>query len=198
MVPTTHDFFPKHLDEYIIPFLRGWLEAGNELLITTKPRYEVIKRICEEFEKYKDKFVFRFTIGSIDDDFLRFWDNKAPGIIQRVTSLQYAFKHGFNTSISCEPYFDYELMRLIKLVSKYATDTIWIGKMNQIDHRVDMTNWTSKDYSFLEVRNIVQSDDYIKNKIYPLLKDNPKIRWKDSIKKVLGIERCKERLDKDG
>jgi hypothetical protein len=43
--------------------------------------------------------MFRFTIGSADNQTLKFWDQYAPSFDERMESLIYAHKAGFQTSI---------------------------------------------------------------------------------------------------
>jgi len=86
MYPSSHDIRPEHLSENM-EFLRHILEAGNEVLIVSKPHLVCIKAICKEFEKYKEKILFRFTIGSADDAVLKFWEPNAPGFMERLACL---------------------------------------------------------------------------------------------------------------
>src|SRR5664280_2327835 len=89
MYPSAHDIRPEHLKENM-EFLKHILEAGNEVLIVSKPHLECIKAICKEFEAYKDKILFRFTIGSADDNVLKFWEPGAPGFKERLECLKWA------------------------------------------------------------------------------------------------------------
>ena len=96
-----------------------------------------------------------------------------------------AFRMGYQTSVSIEPMLDSSHIEvLVGLLEPYVTDTIWIGKMNQISRRVPVENETDR----LMVRAIIQgqSDRRI-SEIYQVLKDNPKVRWKESFKKILGF-----------
>jgi DNA repair photolyase len=185
MFPTMHDIFPEGID-ITIAFLRPWLEAGNKILLVTKPHFEVVTALCKEFASCKKQITWRFTIGSMDDEALKFWEPGAPTLCDRLNSLEFAYKSGFKTSVSCEPYLDDSIIDLVKNVNPFVTDTIWIGKMNNIKRRVDMSTWAPNDFMFLrELRNC-QTDDFIRN-LYNELKDSPKIRWKDSIRQVLGL-----------
>jgi hypothetical protein len=66
------------------------LEAGNEVLIVSKPHLDCIRAICDEFESFRNildvfegyhryRMVFRFTIGACDDRILSLWE--APVIM---------------------------------------------------------------------------------------------------------------------
>jgi len=185
MFPTRHDMLPEHIEE-TLDFLGRWLAVGNEILITSKPHFEVIRAICSELNEYKDKIVFRFTIGSLDGDILKFWEPYAPSYSERMQSLKYAHDLGFETSVSCEPYFDKTIKLLVDTFMPYVTDTVWIGKMNAINSRVDTERWSEEDFKKLEIVKEIQTDDAIQS-LYDFYKINPKVKWKDSIKKVIGL-----------
>ena len=185
LFPSMHDIFPEHLD-VTITYLKKWLDAGNSILIVSKPHLECIMRLCDELEPYKEQLTFRFTIGSMNDDVLRFWEPNAPPFSERMQSLKYAYKKSYKTSVSSEPYLDSKIGMLVDAVTSYVNDTIWIGLMNRIEQRLDTTGWTEKDFKYLEdVRNC-QTKDFVE-RLYDELRGNKKIRWKDSIKSVLGL-----------
>lgn len=186
MFPSTHDITPKYLD-LAIHYLDRLLQNGNSVLIVTKPSFECIKSICDAFTEYKDRILFRFTIGSVDSKTLKFWEPNAPEYSERKRSLIYAFSAGFKTSISCEPMLDNNIRAVIMDLSEYVTDAIWLGKMNFVQRRLKTNGHQDKES--IEAANQVllwQSDDAIKT-LYEQFKDNPKIKWKESIKKVVGI-----------
>jgi hypothetical protein len=185
MFPTTHDLFPEYIEE-IIKYLEGWLKCNNEILIVSKPHIECITAICDKLASFKGKIVFRFTIGSSSDKILKFWEPNAPSFQERFNSLMYAFEHGFKTSVSCEPFLDGDIVALVKNLLPYITDTIWVGKMNHIRERVNTRGWTENDWKFLKIVEDSQTDDNIR-KIYEQLKNEPKVRWKDSIKLVMSL-----------
>lgn len=184
MFPTAHDLFPDHLPA-IEKNLRGWLDKGNSILIVTKPRQDVIEHLVDILDP-SDPVVFRFTIGSMDDEILRFWEPGAPSFSERFTCLRLANSEGFITSVSSEPFLDGDVVRMAKLLLPYVSDSMWIGKMNRIRERVDVTGWSEQDLRFLSAVEIVQRDEAILE-IYESLKDEPKIRWKDSVKTLLGL-----------
>ena len=190
MFPTTHDIFPENL-EPCIKLLNNFLSVGNNMLIVSKPRLECIKKICEKFQDHKKQILFRFTIGAIDNSILKYWEPNAPTFGERFDCLQYTFNNGFDTSISCEPMLDSEgIIQLFDVLEPYVTDGIWIGKMNKIDKRVESK---SSDLDKKMIHNILkgQTDNRILE-IYNILKDDPKIRWKESFKSVLGLELAEE------
>jgi DNA repair photolyase len=185
MFPTTHDLLPEHKG-LIRDYLERWLEAGNEFLIVTKPHMEVVDYLCRQLSLYRDQITLRFTIGSLSDATLGFWEPGAPMLYERVASLTIAHLKGYRTSVSCEPYLDETINRLVEMVLPLATDSVWVGKMNGIASRVDTTGWTLSDRKFLDHLEVFQADAAVKT-IYKVFKYNPKVRWKDSIKRILGL-----------
>jgi uncharacterized Fe-S cluster-containing radical SAM superfamily protein len=185
MFPTTHDITPENVEE-CLKVLKSMLVAGNEVLIVSKPHFPCIRHLCDELERYQNQILFRFTIGSANSDVLKFWEPNAPRFGERLASLEHAFRRGYRTSVSCEPYLDHSVTAVIGYVTPCVTDSIWVGKMNRIDQRVDTTGWKEEEFAFLKAVKTAQTDSAV-IKLAAALKDNPKIKWKESIKKVLGI-----------
>ena len=190
MFPSSHDITPNNINEAMI-VLKKILEADNEVLIVSKPHYDCIKRICDTFTDYKDKILFRFTMGSYDNDVLKFWEPNAPELDERMKSLKYAFNSGYNTSVSCEPMMDNKVDKVIDAVKPYVTETIWLGKVKSLWPRLkrntDMNDELMKRAKQLEQW---QSDANIKL-LYDKYKNDTMIRWKESIEKVVGIAKKK-------
>jgi len=187
MFPSSHDITPINLESTII-FLNNLLRPGNDVLVVTKPHFEVIEKICTTFSNYKDKILFRFTIGSIDSKTLKFWEPNAPDFAERKKCLVYAFENGFSTSISCEPMLDDKAEELVMDLQNYVTDSIWIGKANFLIRRLKMNGLT--DAKTIKKANeliAMQSDSKIKQ-LYENLSANTKVKWKESIKKVVQLE----------
>ena len=182
MFPSTHDIFPEHL-ESVLNVLGKILRAGNRLLIVSKPHLECIEAICSRFENYRTQMLFRFTIGAMDNDILRYWEPGAPSFEERLASLQHAFAQGFQTSVSCEPLLDSENIRsLYDALAPYVTDTIWIGKLNGIGYRVEPGT------DPMEIQRVKEGQtDRKVRQVYDSLRDEAKIRWKESYKTVLGL-----------
>lgn len=184
MSPTTHDITPRNLSEYLC-VLRKLLDAGNQVLIVSKPHLECIKIICEAYREYQKQILFRFTIGSPRDDVLKFWEPGAPSFGERMKCLREAYSAGFATSISCEPFLDNHVVDLYHACAPFLTDSFWVGKMNKIKHRVDFSKISEADHSkfvapllgLYETRNICE--------LYQQLKDEPFIQWKDSVREVI-------------
>jgi len=185
MVPSSHDITPKHLQENLI-FIGNILAAGNKVLIVSKPHLECVKAMCNAFIPFKENILFRFTIGSVDSNILKYWEPNAPDFDERLESLKYAFNAGYQTSVSSEPMLDDKIDQVIDKVSPYITETIWLGKPNQLIGRLSTNGFKNDQQVISQARKLMGlfSDEYILT-LYGRYKDNPKIMWKNSIKKVL-------------
>jgi len=117
---------------------------------------------------------------------LNFWEPNAPDFEERLESLKYAFNAGYQTSISCEPMLDDKIDQVITQVSPYVTETIWLGKPNKLNERLSMNGFKNDQLTMGEAQRLklLFSDEYILE-LYDRHKNNPKIMWKDSIKKVV-------------
>jgi DNA repair photolyase len=185
MFPTTHDITPAVLS-VCLEQIRNILSAGHEILIVSKPHVECIAAICERFEGYKEKILFRFTIGSASIETLKLWEPGAPSFEERLEALRLAHRLGFKTSVSCEPMLDNNIEAVVSAVEPYITDAVWLGKMNQVKARLTINKAPADVVQAAEALAKEQSDENIRD-LYQRLKDNPKIKWKDSIKAVVGI-----------
>lgn len=186
MLASSHDITPQHLPE-AIQFLKNILSPGNQVLIVSKPHLECIKAICDEFVNYKDKILFRFTVGSSDNATLKFWEPGAPSFEERVASLKYAFEKGFDTSISCEPMLDNNIGDVINTVRPFVTHSIWLGKMSKMKQRLEMNTPITNELK--EKANQLyawQSDNEIKA-LFEIYKNDSLIRWKGEIKTIVGL-----------
>jgi DNA repair photolyase len=192
MYPTMHDIVPGPYLEGSVVVLRSMLEAGNEVLVVSKPHLKCIVRICEELREFKNRVMFRFTIGSSDDIDLAFWEPGAPSFEERIAALKHANEKVFRTSVSMEPLLCGigVAIDLVARLSGMVSDTIWLGLMNKARER---TAWIKEDdprRPELERRlNWIEQVSHPENvrRLYGSLKDNPKIRWKDSIKAILNL-----------
>lgn len=200
MFPTTHDLVPEILPE-ALKGIELLVKAGNTVLLVSKPHLEVVKAICKAFSDTREYAThgpmhlrWRFTIGSLDDTILSYWEPGAPNFAERFASLKYAFTAGYSTSVSVEPMLDGQnVIELFRRLEPFTSDTFWIGKMNNI-RRKDGTLWrVEPGTAEEEVARIEagQTDERIRE-IYEALRNEPKIRWKESFKTVLGLELATE------
>ena len=193
MYPTRHDLFPEHI-EHIKNTLSPWLKLGNKFLIVSKPRMDVIVPLCkwlkEEYLGVNEKFgfpmveqiEFRFTVGTMDDKIQRFWEPNAPEPIERERCIRRAVAHGFKVSVSEEPFLDENVYGLTDHMLEICNGDVWIGKMNSMEKRVDK-KYHNHEY-FKRLSGMLYSDEFIMA-VVDAFKDNPRVRWKDSIKEVI-------------
>jgi len=135
-----------------------------------------------------NQILFRFTIGSANNETLRFWEPDAPLYERRIESLKYAFNEGFETSISCEPMLDNQISVVIEEVMPYVTNSIWVGKMNFLLRRLKVNGFSDKETLAKATQLLEWQRDSEILKLYNRFKDHPKIKWKESIKKVVDLD----------
>ncbi len=164
------------------------LRSGNRLLIVSKPRLDCITRLCEELLAYRDTILLRFTIGTVDPAIAAFWEPGAPAPAERVQALRLAFERNYRTSVSAEPLLGglETALQLLPVVRPYVTDSIWIGKMNKIRTRVEL----SDPDVLRHARRIehAQRDEEVMALVQALEHD-PLVRWKDSFQEVIARTR---------
>jgi len=188
LFPSNHDITPDNFG-YAIHTISLLLEGGHRLLLATKPHLCVIQEIESIFSDKKDQILFRFSIGSSDSTTLKFWEPYAPTFEERLSALQFAFYSGYQTSVSCEPILDTNTEQLIDELLPYVTDTLWVGLPYRFKRILQLNG--ADDPETLERADkliLSQSDDFVR-KLYSKYHENPKIKWKDSILKIIGIER---------
>jgi DNA repair photolyase len=185
MFPSSHDITPKYLMESI-SIIEKLLSSGNRVLIVTKPHLKCVTKICKSFENEKNNILFRFTIGSSNSKTLKFWEPGAPSFEARFRSLKFAYESGFKTSVSCEPMLDFNIEKLVNKILPYITETIWVGNINFLLKRLK-TNGIDDPETIHKANELVQWQSNKDNilKIYNQYKTNKKIKWKDSIQRIL-------------
>jgi len=190
MFPSSHDIRPNHLTQ-ALQVLEHILISGNEVLVTSKPNLECIKKICESFTEYREKILFMFTIGSTDSQVLKFWETNAPSFEERFECLKMAYNMGYQTSVSAEPLLDKNVDFLIDTLSPLITDAIWIGKVERLMHRLSSNKYD--DLLTLQKANELmtwQNDPQFIQHLFHTYKDNPMIRWKTSyLEELSKVER---------
>lgn len=186
MYPSSHDITEQHLESHI-QVLKQLLDAGNSLLIVSKPRLSVIKALCSELVKYKSQILFRFTIGSTDSKVLKLYEPGASSFEERVECLRYAYQSGYKTSVSAEPMLDLNPLMIYTATNEYITDSIWYGKVNRVNSILAI-NEPGKIEIRERMNELLKSQDisFISG-LYDKFKDNSNVHWKDSIKSILGL-----------
>ena len=184
MFPSSHDITPNNLDA-CLTVLEKLLSAGNKVLVVSKPHLECIEKICDAFMSYRGQILFRFTIGACDDTILSYWEPNAPAYDERRNCLVYAYMTGFQTSVSVEPMLDSaNIDLLINDLMPHVSDSIWIGTMNHTGRFGKHANPILQQA--IKTIQMGQSDSNIKA-IYQRHKNNPMIKWKAEIKKIVWI-----------
>lgn len=186
MFPSSHDIVPEFLPQAVLTI--GNLLKKFEVLVVSKPHLSVIERLCQEFSEQKERLLFRFTIGSIDQQLLSFWEPHAPQASERIKALRHAKEQGFRTSVSIEPMIgDVDsTLQLVSAVEPFVTETIWIGKMNRIPQRLN-SHVSGFDEACQRVRS--QQSDVEILRLVNGLQNHPKVRWKDSIREVIATSK---------
>ena len=188
MFPSSHDIVDMSpFKEVCMVVLGKKLDSGNRVLVTTKPRISVTKEIDRRYYIFRARMQFRFTISSVNDETLAFWEPNAPKFGERLESLKYAFRRGYRTSVSIEPFLDYEPLELIRRVYPFVTESIWIGRMNYI--RRKGLSRTEKQYHE-EIRENYETRHLAE--IFRELRVYPLVRFKDSIRIQLGSGNSRE------
>ena len=184
MFPSSHDITPNNLVG-CLSALRCLIIVGNRMLVVSKPHLDCIKRFCKMFRPYRRRILLRFSIGACDDRILSYREPGAPSYAERKACLQYAYFSDFRTSVSVEPMLDSaNIDLLVEDLSPYVTHSIWLGTMNHIGRfgkgaDMDLTQ---------AINRIKQGQlDVMIRQIYQRHKNNPMIRWKKEIKKIVGI-----------
>lgn len=205
MFPTSHDITDGNI-RYCLETLGGLLRVGNKVLVVSKPRLQIVKALCDTLANmadwahmdWKKQVLFRFTIGSMDPETLGFWEPGAPTFAERLCALMWVFENGWQTSVSMEPMLDDNLddvIRLVRTVAPYVTDAVWIGKANNLRQRCSMNaggNLDSRTDMMVLQLEAAWTDARIKDLYYRNINCDPelrpKVKWKESIKKVIGLE----------
>ena len=152
-----------------------------------------VKGLCSDLKAYQSQMTFRFTIGSADDKVLGWWEPGASKFKERLASLKHAHGKGFATSVSCEPMLDLNIGAVVDVVRPFVTDSIWLGRANRLMSTLSLNCPCDHQASWYGKKLLAgQSDDYLRS-LYKRFKDDPLIRFKDSIKKVVGVARPTEK-----
>lgn len=189
MFPSAHDIFDiSPFKEACFIVLMKLLKSENDVLITTKPRLALIEEISSEFSQYREQIQFRFTITSINDELLQFWEPNAPKFNERLACLKLAFTKEFRTSVSIEPFLDYDPSELVEIITPFITESIWLGRMNHISRMKPSAN--EKTY-FDQIHKNYKTHHLLE--LVNKLKAHPKIRLKDSIRLQLDTDTHRKR-----
>lgn len=186
MFPSTHDITTDNL-EACIETLGNILQAGNRVLVVSKPSLACIRTICQRIAPYRDHVTFRFTIGSMDDSVMRLLEPNAPLSQERIASLKHAYELGFSTSVSSEPLLGgiETALAIYTAVEPYVTDSIWIGKINRAPAQgypqevLDTLSWVRQEQTDSKIRIM-----------HEMMKGFDKVQWKDSVDAVISKKKA--------
>ena len=189
MFPSTHDITGFNVDA-CAAVLEAILAAGNRVLIVSKPHLDCVKILCARLPQYRDRILFRFTIGSANDNTLVYWEPGAPAFAERLAALRHAREQGYETSVSCEPMLDADIDAVIAAVRPYASHSIWLGTANRLVQTLTM-NCPRDDGAIDMARKLngVWTDEAVRA-LYERYKNDPLIRWKDSVKTIVGLPKA--------
>lgn len=186
--PTTHDITPEFLED-CITVVRNLLTGGNRVIVCSKPRFDCINRLCQEFADDRSHIEFRFTIGAMDDSILGYWEPGASSFKERLASLRHVFRLGFNTSVNVEPMLDTpNVSAMFRRLAPYVNVFINIGIMEKISRNVQPRT----EEETAAVRRI--EENQVVNRIHAIygdLKDEALVRWSPEIRKILGLKKAK-------
>jgi len=189
--PGTHDISLDLLGPSIV-LLEHLLANDNQVLLVTKPRLACVQAICDRFadHPYQRNIAWRFTITSNLDYDLSYWEPNAPPFIERLSALCYAAAAGYRVSVNTEPLtcnrqvagiLAEQMLHHLSGLPSWAT--IWLGRMNQPERRVvrDTENRLPALMAEWDIDGV--------RWLYDRFRDEPRVRWKNSFKDVLGLPR---------
>jgi DNA repair photolyase len=189
MFPAAHDIVPENL-EACCSVLSNLLAAGNRVLVVSKPQKACIEELCRRLAYARDRILFRFTITARDKALLNFWEPYAPAYEERLLCLAMARDRGFSTSVSVEPILDsIDVVAMVHELLPLISHSIWLGKMNKVAERVAVES--PQVAEMVAAVEAGQADEEI-FRLYEELSHLPKVRWKESIKAVVGLPLAEE------
>ena len=182
MYPTHHDITRKYINSHV-KAVRGLLAAGNDLLICSKASLYCIEKIAKACADYQGRVTFMVTITTLDEAQSVFWEPNAPLPCERIAALKYLYQEGFNTSVLIEPLLQgpSSAKAIYDAVTPYVSDYIWIGTMNSVDTRVDVS--TPENAKAVEAIKRYNSIDNLRF-LYESMRNLPKIKFKSSITRI--------------
>jgi len=200
MFQSTSDIFNENI-EPALRILKQILLKHQTVLITTKPRLNIIQRLCAELHEYKDLIAFRFTIGSIDSQWIKVWERNASSFEERLSAMEFAYTHDFRTTVSAEPLLDADPSLLIAKLQPFLSPldrtldlgTIWLGLMK--------TKYIPKknivQYGLTKAIQQIKAQQTFPKVFqwYSRYFDVPFIRMKESVKKLMIKNNIKVKVD---
>lgn len=184
MFPSTHDITGHNIDA-CEEALAELCEAGNEVLIVTKPRPACVERLAGSLRRWRSRILWRLTITCCNDTLRQVWEPTAPSVSDRMESLRLLRLAGCRTSVSAEPLLQPDRAAdLVGMVAPYVSESIWIGRANRLAERTRWC-WPRGHVALAELERQQSAERMLA--IYEELKDHSLVRWKESYKRVCGL-----------
>lgn len=179
--PTNHDVTLKYLDRHC-KAIQEILEAGNDLVINTKPRLRCMEAVAKVCADHKVNVIFNLSITSLDETQSIFWEKNAPLPTERIAAMKFLSERGFRIGVSVEPLLQGSgsAMEIYNAVFPYVTESICFGTMSMVAERVDTTS-----PGYIEALTNIkryQSEDNLRF-LYNSMKNLPKVTFKNTISK---------------
>lgn len=185
MFPAHHDITALNV-RFCAAVVKDLVAAGHTVLVVSKPYPACIDFMCRYLDVERARVEFRFTIGSVHRENLHYWEPSAPTLGDRLESLCLARLCGFPTSVSIEPMLDTMPERVVALVRPHVSEAIWIGLPNFMAQRLAI-NGEPENVRQMGQELMESFTDPVVRRIYANLQGDPLIRWKESMKKRLGL-----------
>ena len=194
MFPTKHDF-NCHNWQDAAKCIKHMINSGNRVLMVTKGGKwadSVITWLVEnDYLRNPTEFELRVTITGFFAT-CKFWEPGASRT-ERLDTLHEANDRSIRTSVSCEPLLEAETIcdrhDIIRLSLHSCTGDVWVGKLRNLNQRVDLSKVTNGQHArYIAPLIEMQTDENIL-RLVDAFKNEPRVKWKDSIREV--IERNK-------
>jgi DNA repair photolyase len=189
LFPFTHDITEINVND-CIDFVKMQIASETNVIIVTKARRSVTTKMCEALKEHRDQVMFRFTIGSMSNDTLIFWEPGAPSFEERIESIEIASEMGFDVSAGLTPYLDInedDTVRLIEYLNGMdeINRHVWISKMNNpmpalsCAGRIDETTMsTARELAASQTREHILS-------LHDRVKHLPKVRYISNVSSII-------------
>jgi len=132
-VPSSHDITSCKMAMKLVKPIREILERDGIVVVHSKMSLSVAKIIGSELYKYRKKnLVIQITIGTTNAKLMSAVEPKAPGLQERLGSLQFLYKLGFRTGVACTPALDVDVKSTHRMVSPYTKMRFHIGSIRLV------------------------------------------------------------------
>ena len=143
MLPSTHDITPATVEAVgavAVKLLEAKTPPGKpqtRLLLVTKGDGPCVERLARRLgDCWRNRVLWRITIGCLDERTRQFWEPHAPTIDMRLEALRWLYREAWQTSVSCEPLLEpWNALGLVAAVAWHVTETIWVGKARELKAR---------------------------------------------------------------